>query len=343
MSETKLTVQELLFNDQPITINRKLAKCLGLKEAVIFQQIHYWLEINKKTKNNFKENRYWTYNSIKKWHEEEFEFLSLRTVERTLKSLENDGLLICKTFNKMAGDKTKWYTINYEKLLEVCEKKLGIKKEKSKKMSANGKLGAIAKKEKNNTIQPNWQNGEPYNQIGGMVQPNWQNDTAKLAEAIPEITTKTSTKTTTCSCSSESLIDIFESNICNLGIRTKVKFLELIKNESNDFIKAIIDYQADINTRSYKGFEIGFNNFINNNIHTVEELKIFLDNYKKNKKTYNKKGTKNTFNDFTGRNYKDEFYDNLEDQLNTNSKCEEEDFNFINEFLNNKKDMNINR
>ena len=45
---TELTVQELLFNEHPIVINRKLAKCLGLKEAVVFQQIHYWLEVKQK-------------------------------------------------------------------------------------------------------------------------------------------------------------------------------------------------------------------------------------------------------------------------------------------------------
>ena len=36
MKTNKITIEELLFNDEPITINRKLAKCLGLKEAVIF-------------------------------------------------------------------------------------------------------------------------------------------------------------------------------------------------------------------------------------------------------------------------------------------------------------------
>lgn len=325
---SELSVKDLLFNDQPITINRKLAKCLGLKEAVIFQQIHYWLEINKKTNNNFKEGRYWTYNSIKKWHENEFDFLSIRTVERTLKALEKEGLLICKTFNKMAGDKTKWYTIDYDKLLEVCKNRLNLKEEKSKKMSVNGKLGAMAKKEKAqenkennekiNTIQPNWHNGEPCNQNGTMVQPNWQNGTTKLAEAIPENTTKTSTKTTTCSSSTENMVDYFEDNICKLGTSTKKKFLNLIEGYSNDYIKAVIDYQSSINTKSYKGFETGFNNFKTHNIDTVDALQLFLDNYNKSKtkkKTYSKntnKEKKIMFNDFTQREYD---YDALEKKL----------------------------
>lgn len=195
--EKELTVQELLFNEHPIVINRKLAKCLGLKEAVVFQQIHYWLEVNKRTKNNFKDDKYWTYNSVKAWHENEFDFLSLRTVERTLQKLEKDGLLESKTFNKMAGDKTKWYTINYDKLLEVCNKKLSEKEILSIKRKDAGRKGAeikAAKKEFSDPIQPTWQDGDPYNQLGRTIQPTWQNDTTNLAEAIPEITTETSTK-----------------------------------------------------------------------------------------------------------------------------------------------------
>ena len=229
----------------------------------------------------------WTYNSIKNWHEEEFDFLSLRTVERTLKSLENEGLLICKTFNKMAGDKTKWYSINYEKLLEVAEKKLKLKKEKSIKMSKNGKLGVIAKKNKNkNTIQPNWHNGTHTTKLADTIQPNWQNDTTKLVEPIPEITTKTSTKTSTSSSSanveSNNLVDYFNENICELKKTTRVKFEKFIKNKSIEFVKALIDYQAEINTKSYAGFAKAIDNF--KNLETVEELNAAIEKFRANKK-----------------------------------------------------------
>lgn len=148
--DSELTVQELLFNEQPITINRKLAKFLGLKESIIVQRMVDLLDLNKRQNNNFIDGRYWIYKSIKSWQEEEFDFLSVRTVERILRSLEKEGLLICKAFNKTELDTTKWYSIDYDKLLEVCRLRLDSKKEKSKKMSINGKLGAIAKKESNN-------------------------------------------------------------------------------------------------------------------------------------------------------------------------------------------------
>ena len=58
---------KLLFNEEPITINRLAAKVLGLNEAIVVQQVHYWLEINRKAKINLYDNRTWTYNTYEKW------------------------------------------------------------------------------------------------------------------------------------------------------------------------------------------------------------------------------------------------------------------------------------
>lgn len=319
----KIKVEELLFTDEPIVINRKLAKCLGLKEAVIFQQIHYWLKINEKQNKNLKEGKYWTYNSIKKWHENEFDFLSIRTVERTLQKLEKDELLISKTFNKMKGDKTKWYTINYEKLLEVCEKNLSNKEILSSKRSEAGKKGAIAKKNKSeNTIQPTWQNGRASNQIGNTIQPTWQNDTTNLAEPIPETTTKTSTEITS---SSSSLKNEFETNICELKKTTNIKFNDYIKKYDSEFIMSIIEYCTEINIKSFAGFKKVIDSYIEKNILTREDLFKDIENYR-NKKKKNKDNNKNNskfkldkFNNFEQRNYTSEKLNELENALSFNS------------------------
>lgn len=288
--EKELTVQELLFNDQPVVINRKLAKCLGLKEAVVFQQIHYWLEINKRTKNNFKENKYWTYNSVKAWHENEFDFLSLRTVERTLQKLEKDGLLESKVFNKMAGDKTKWYTINYDKLLEVCNKKLSEKEILSSKRKDAGRKGAKVKASKmdvSESIQPTWQNGDPYNQLGRTIQPTWQNDTTNLAEAIPETSTETTTEITICNLCNNSKGDKspqalrFES-IMNkkLGTSTLPKFEEYVSKYDLDFIDAILDYAEENNAGSFAWFKSAIDKYINNNMLTRKDVEQDIEKFR---------------------------------------------------------------
>ena len=288
----KLTIQDLLFNEQPITINRKLAKCLGLKEAVVFQQIHYWLEINKQTNNNFKEDRYWTYNSIKQWHEKHFDFLSVRTLERTLAKLEKSGLLITKVFNKWEGDKTKWYTIDYEKLLEVCEKFLGEKEKLSQKRKAIGKLGAESRLENSQSedaIQPNWQHDEPSNQIGNMVPPNWQNGTAKLAEPIPEITTEITTEISPSSNISSSkgispnslhpLVDLFNGSICELKRTTTKKFMAYVERYDEDFIKAVIAYCENKGAKAFSYFEKTINSYIEKNITTAESFEKDVEGF----------------------------------------------------------------
>lgn len=353
---TELTVQELLFNEQPIVINRKLAKCLGLKEAVVFQQIHYWLELNKRTKNNFKENKYWTYNSIKAWHENEFDFLSLRTVERTLQKLEKDGLLESKTFNKMAGDKTKWYTINYDKLLEVCNKSLSEKEILSIKRKEAGRKGAevkATKKELSNTIQPIWQNGDPYNQLGRTIQPTWQNDTTNLAEAIPETSTETSTETSISSSSKGntpdsiySLIDLFDNSICKLKKTTTVKFMNYIEKYDQDFIRAIITYCEERNAKSFSYFQKTIDRYISEDITTVDALNSSIENFKDENKAKKNNALKAKDEARKEKEFEDTINENiLEDMINDKNTAEEahnkinagENVNELKELL--KKDM----
>ena len=68
---------------------------------------------------NYYDGKYWTYNSIKSWHEKNFKFLSVETVRRVFTKLEKSGFIITGNYNKDPRDKTKWYTINDEKLEEL--------------------------------------------------------------------------------------------------------------------------------------------------------------------------------------------------------------------------------
>ena len=111
----------LLFDEQPIVFDRVLARAIGDRHATILQQVHYWIEINRKKKNIevYKDGYYWTYRSIKKWHEEEFDYLSFSTVRRTFDDLVNGGFLITGDYNKFGADRTKWYRVNKEKLKQL--------------------------------------------------------------------------------------------------------------------------------------------------------------------------------------------------------------------------------
>ena len=104
-------MSKLLINDKPILILPSLAKKIGLNEAVILQQIHFWLV----SSHHEKEGRKWVYNTYKDW-QLQMPFWSESTIKRTIKSLEDQGYLLSANFNRFKMDKTKWYTINYEKL-----------------------------------------------------------------------------------------------------------------------------------------------------------------------------------------------------------------------------------
>ena len=114
----------LLFDEQPIVFDRTLAREIGDRHATVLQQVHYWIEVNRKKKNKevYKDGYYWTYRSIKKWHEEEFDYLSFSTVRRTFDDLIEDGYLITGDYNKFGADRTKWYRVNKDKLVKLYEK-----------------------------------------------------------------------------------------------------------------------------------------------------------------------------------------------------------------------------
>ena len=73
--------------------------------------MHYWL---KKSNHNY-DGRRWIYNSFPEW-QKHFPFWSVMTIKRAVYSLEKQNLLYVGNYNKAKFDKTKWYSINYEKL-----------------------------------------------------------------------------------------------------------------------------------------------------------------------------------------------------------------------------------
>ena len=115
----------LLLDEYPLLVDRKLAKRIGLHEAIILQQIHYWIKQNEKARRNYYEGAYWTFNTYREW-QEQFPFWSESTVKRTINKLEKEGYLISGNFNKFKMDRTKWYRIDYKRL-ETPEKSDSIK------------------------------------------------------------------------------------------------------------------------------------------------------------------------------------------------------------------------
>lgn len=105
---------KLLLDEPPLVIQPSLAKLIGLNEAIFLQQIHYWLQRSKKEIDG----RVWTYHSVAEL-EIQFPFWSASTIKRTIKSLQESGVLLLDRHNKNKFDKTNWFAVDYEVFEEL--------------------------------------------------------------------------------------------------------------------------------------------------------------------------------------------------------------------------------
>ncbi len=154
-------MSKLLIQDNPIMILPTLAIKIGLNESIILQQVHYWLLTSK----HDKDGKRWVYNTYKDW-QEQMPFWSEKTIKRTIKSLEDQGFLLSGNYNSLKLDKTKWYTIDYEKLAEIED---------------DGQDFIVS----------------PLGQTGTSRVTVCPNEGDNLGQAIPEITSESSSKNST--------------------------------------------------------------------------------------------------------------------------------------------------
>jgi hypothetical protein len=84
------------------------ARQYGLPEAVMISNFQFWITKNRANKENAREGRTWTYNSIKAFTDL-FPYLSVGQIRRTLDRLVELQVLVTGTFNERAVDRTKWY------------------------------------------------------------------------------------------------------------------------------------------------------------------------------------------------------------------------------------------
>ena len=173
-------MSKLLINEQPLQVIPSLAKAIGLNEAIFLQQLHYFLRISK----NHAEGRSWVYNTIKDW-QVKFSFWSLKTVQRTIENLELSGLVLSTDkFNKMKMDKTKWYSIDYEKLSEIAGENANSPFSKNDQMEHTKTENAFSQNDQsNNQRDPKDINNNPlplngesanaeHSEVGGADKPH---------------------------------------------------------------------------------------------------------------------------------------------------------------------------
>ena len=277
----------LLMKEQPIVVDKELAKLIGLNEAIVLQQREYWVNIkevadNKKIQTqdqNFVDGYYWTYNTIDEWNEE-FPFWSYDTVKRTLKKLKDKNLVVTGTFNKKGYDRTLWYRVNHPVLIELESKSANCPNEKTSHSS----------EEKNPEVLKTDNSANCPNGIGQ----NALMHQGKMPSPIPKTSTKTSTKISTSSSSkgeeTSPLVQLFAESICELRKTTLPKFMKYVEKYDSDFVQAVIEYCENYNAKSFAWFAKAMNGFIENGVTTLEGFKEATEKFEKEQKKKRNEG-----------------------------------------------------
>lgn len=193
----------LLLKVKPLVISPELACRIGLNEAIVLQQICYWLEDT--TSGVEHDGRRWVYNTIEEWNEQ-FPWWSSDTVKRALTSLKKSGLIYVEQLKKAQHDRTNYYAINHANPLLTDECKLPS----SKSANCPHRKGQDA----------------PIEQ--GKLNPSMGANCPRLTENTTEITTESTTETS-CQVAAQpdrdiELTDHAKKVLAHLNMTTGAKF-----------------------------------------------------------------------------------------------------------------------
>ena len=94
----------------------------GVEKAVLLYNLRFWLDkVRANDKDRHKhDGYYWTYNSAKAFGKL-FPYYTERKIHRMLEQLEEAGLVISGNYNKVAYDRTKWYTMPDFSICQNCQ------------------------------------------------------------------------------------------------------------------------------------------------------------------------------------------------------------------------------
>ncbi|MBD2615665.1 hypothetical protein H6G94_31190, partial [Nostoc punctiforme FACHB-252] len=113
---------KLITPESPLLVPPLLAAEIGLEEAVILQQIHYYCQISKHIK---RDGRHWFWKTLKDWGET-LPFLKPSTIRRAIANLKDKFKLIdvCRHSEK-TWYQANWFTVNIENVQalwnRICE------------------------------------------------------------------------------------------------------------------------------------------------------------------------------------------------------------------------------
>lgn len=109
-----LPASRLLVGGRRLLLLPRLVGLVGLNEAIVLQQVRYYLEDERQPR--LAHGQRWVRTPIDRWQSRDFPFWTTRTIERTFASLIAQGLIIARQLDLVTGDATNSYTIVWTNL-----------------------------------------------------------------------------------------------------------------------------------------------------------------------------------------------------------------------------------
>ena len=206
-------------------LNVEVAVKYGVDEAIMLENIVFWIRKNQANNKHFYDGEYWTYNSVKAFSEL-FPFWSERQIDRILKSLEKQNAIIVGNYNKRGYDRTKWYAITstVKSIYRIGEYSISL----------NGKMS-------DNANSPN----------GEMEFTKWGNGIHQTVKPIPNINTDINTDINT----TQQVVS--SKNIDYIETYTHLKLSNNMKNEVTKWDYDRLEIAVNIfNSESGKYFSL---------------------------------------------------------------------------------------
>lgn len=173
----------LLINEPPLQVLPSLAKAIGLNEAIVLQQLHWWLE--NPNVGEIRSGVKWIFNTYEEWHDN-FPFWSVSTIQRIFSNLENLHIIVAAQLDSSRYDRRKFYRIDYrqlETLEDVNLTRSSTHKMTSSKMSRRGLLNNESEKTPETTSEKK-NSGE---KTPPLYSYKWPHDLVEIAEAYENL------------------------------------------------------------------------------------------------------------------------------------------------------------
>lgn len=106
----------ILIARRTVMFDAELAKRVGLIEAAILQQIHYWCDCPKS--GVMHEGRKWIYNTQREW-ENHIGVRGISTIKTAIKNLKKRNLVFAKKLSPEKTDHTMYYCVNYDEVEKI--------------------------------------------------------------------------------------------------------------------------------------------------------------------------------------------------------------------------------